>query len=183
MSKEILIAGIGNIFHGDDAFGSHVLRYLDCAERPAGADLRDFGIRCYDLAFAILEGYPAVILVDAVSRGEHPGTLFLLELDADRQDAMPARMDGHSIDLPTVLQLVRMYGGQIPRLFLVGCEPASLDCEDGDFGLSAEIANAVPSAAELVRSAIRDLRNAGMESSLHSLQSVNLKGQDYALLE
>jgi hydrogenase maturation protease len=155
MSDRLLIAGIGNIFFGDDAFGSEVARALMKMPWPAGVRVEDFGIRGYDLAYALMEGTPALLL-DVVSRGESPGTLYLIELDpaeAGRSETMP---DAHSLDPVTVLQMVHALGGETGPLWLLGCEPDALEDENGALGLSAPAEAAVEPALLRVKSFVGD---------------------------
>ena len=152
----ILIAAIGNIFHGDDAFGVAVADRLSRRTLPEEVRLVDFGIRGFDLAYALLDGYELTILVDAVARGEAPGTLFTLEIDPDA----PAGLDQPAVDVAThgmnpmrVLQMARAMGGNFGRILLVGCEPETLGPEDeGLMGLSATVEAAVDVAAGMVES-------------------------------
>jgi hydrogenase maturation protease len=165
----ILIAGIGNIFLGDDAFGVEVARRLMERELPPGVQVVDFGIRSYDLAFALLEHPAATILLDATPRGGEPGTLYLLALSMDdvpAQTEPPAAQDGpltanpmdaHSMNPVAALQLVRQYGGNPQNLYLVGAEPATLVAANGDFGLSAPLQQAVPAAIDMVQQLLDDL--------------------------
>ena len=81
MNGRILVAGIGNIFLADDGFGCEVVRWLAERELPDNVEVRDFGIRGMDLAYALMDPYEAVVLVDAVSRGEDPGTVYLIEAE------------------------------------------------------------------------------------------------------
>jgi hydrogenase maturation protease len=129
MTPRILIAGVGNIFFGDDAFGIEVVRRLGERPRPAGVVIRDFGIRGYDLACALQDGYDAVILLDACARGGPPGTLRVIEPVVDgNEPATPVPgLEMHHLDLGSVFQLVRAMGGRLPCLRLIGCEPASLE--------------------------------------------------------
>jgi hydrogenase maturation protease len=155
--RPLLVAGIGNIFFGDDAFGSEVARELMGRPLPEGVEVEDFGIRSYDLAYALMEGRDA-ILIDVAPRGEPPGTLYLIEPDVEaleREDAAPP--DGHSMNPVSVLRMVRSLGGRTGRLFLVGCEPSVLECEEGRMGLSERVRAAVPQAIEMVESLIHDL--------------------------
>src|SRR5690242_4451119 len=125
MKKRILVAGIGNIFFGDDAFGVEVVRELAQRPGPEEVQLIDFGIRSYDLAYALGEPYDAVILVDAVPRGGRPGTTYLLELDlADLSKGDWEAPDAHSLNPVSVLRLAQSFGRVSGKLFLVGCEPA-----------------------------------------------------------
>lgn len=132
----ILIAGIGNIFFGDDAFGCEVVRELLQRDWPEGVRVEDFGIRSYDLAYAIMDGYDIVILVDATPRGRSPGTISLIEPDLASLEADGGEVvNAHSMNPVRVLQMVRSLGGETQQLYLVGCEPAVLETEE--LGLSA----------------------------------------------
>ena len=156
----ILVAGIGNIFLGDDAFGVEVVRELTRSELPEGVNVVDFGIRGYDLAYAIMDGYAATILIDAAARGNPPGTLYLIEPDQEELSKLEAEVpDGHSLGLGQVLRLVQSFGGVIARLYLVGCEPAVLETEDGQIGLSEPVQAAVPQAVDMIRTLINDIRS------------------------
>jgi hydrogenase maturation protease len=159
-NDRILIAGIGNIFFGDDAFGVEVIRELTKAPLPEGVNAVDFGIRSYDLAYAIMDGYGATILVDITARGEPPGTVYLIELDQEKiGDLEGALPDGHSLDPVAVLRLTQSLGGQIERLYLVACEPAVLETEDGRIGLSEPVQAAVPEAIRTIRRLVDKLRS------------------------
>jgi hydrogenase maturation protease len=158
MSKRVLIAGIGNIFLGDDAFGVEVVRRLSRHTLPEAVRVVDFGIRSYDLAFAIMDGYDVIVLVDAVSRGEKPGTVYLIE--PEMEEASHGTVDvanAHSLNPAGVLQMVRSLGGRPSRLYLVGCEPAVLDTENGEMGLSASVEAAIPRAMEMIHSLLSEL--------------------------
>ena len=156
----ILIAGIGNIFFGDDAFGGEVIKELAKAPLPEGVDAADFGIRSYDLAYAIMDGYAATILVDITARGEPPGTVYLIELDQEKIGNLEATApDGHNLDPVAVLRLTQSLGGHIERLYLVACEPAVLESEDGRIGLSESVQAAVPEAARMIRRLVDKLRS------------------------
>ncbi len=154
-SKRILIAGIGNIFLGDDAFGVEVVQRLARLALPEGVRVVDFGIRGFDLAYALLDGYDATIMVDATPRGGAPGTLYVIEpeLDALNNLGAPA-VETHNLDPVKVLRLANMLGGQPRRLLVVGCEPAPLESEDGQMGLSAPAQAAVGEAVGLIESLI-----------------------------
>jgi len=136
----ILIACIGNIFLGDDGFGTEVARQLAGRELPPGVILKDFGIRGLDLTYALLDSYDLVILVDACSRGGEPGTVYLVEpdpIELDAPDSAPARLDPHSMNPMTVLRTARSMGGAQRRILIVGCEPADIGSdEEGKLGLS-----------------------------------------------
>jgi len=152
----ILVAGVGNIFRGDDAFGVEVVRRLAGRAMPPGVSVIDFGIRGHDLAYAILDGYDGVILVDATHRGGPPGTLYALELTPDELE-QPGSVGTHGVDLPSVFRLVLAMGGAFPRLTLVGCEPAELGSDDeGAMGLSELVQAVVELAVLLVEAMIAD---------------------------
>jgi hydrogenase maturation protease len=158
VSGRILVAGVGNIFRGDDAFGCEVVRRLAERPLPPGVRVADFGVRGHDLAYAILDGYDAVILVDAVGRGGEPGTLYALELDPNEPADPPRLTGGHAIDLPGVFRLVRAMGGTFPPVCLVGCDPGDLGPEDeGLMELSEPVAAAVGPAAGQVEALVADL--------------------------
>lgn len=140
-----LVAGIGNIFNGDDGFGPEVARRLLGRPLPEGVRVEDYGIRGVHLAYELLDGYDLVVLVDTVSRGEPPGTVYLVEPEVDLDQAPP--LDAHRMDPRSVLASVADMGGEVGRLLLVGCEPADLD--EG-IGLSPPVAAAVDMAADLV---------------------------------
>jgi hydrogenase maturation protease len=164
----ILVAGIGNIFFGDDAFGVEVVRELTKSELPEGVNVVDFGIRGYDLAYAIMDGYGATILVDTTARGNPPGTLCLIEPDQEELAKLEAEVpDGHGLGPLQVLRLVQSLGGDIARLYLVGCEPAALETEDGQIGLSEPVQAAVPQAAGMIRTLVKELR---ADAEMNSLQ-------------
>ena len=108
-TKRVLVAGIGNIFFGDDGFGVAVAAELKRAQLPPGVDVVDFGIRGMDLVFALGEGYDLALFVDAVPRGEAPGTVFLIE--PELEDRRAVMLDAHGMDPVKVLALA----GQLAR--------------------------------------------------------------------
>jgi hydrogenase maturation protease len=157
MAPRILIAGIGNIFLGDDAFGVEVVRRLATLNLPAAVRIADFGIRGFDLAYALQDGYETTILVDACPHGEAPGTLYVIEPDLksiDDPEAAPAVVEAHSMNPMNVLRMARAMNIKLKNVLLVGCEPETLGGEEGQMGLSASIEAAVEAAVELVESLI-----------------------------
>ena len=140
-----LVAGIGNIFNGDDGFGVEVAQRLARRPMPEGVRVEDYGIRGVHLAYELLEDYDLVVLVDAMATGDRPGTVSLLEPIVDLEDAPP--LDSHQMDPRAVLAMVEKMGGKVSRLLLVGCEPA--DVSEG-IGLSPVVAAAVDEAARMV---------------------------------
>lgn len=156
--KRILVAGIGNIFFGDDAFGCEVASQLRRKPLPEGVRVIDFGIRSYDLAYAIMDGYDATILVDATPQGSAPGTIYLIEPDLKKLDELPDEaVNAHSMNPVRVLQLVRSLGGKPGWLRVVGCEPAVLETEEGAMGLTEKVQAAVAPAIEMIETLIRKI--------------------------
>ncbi len=157
--KRILIAGLGNIFLGDDAFGVEVVHELARRPQPPEVSVVDLGIRSYDLAYALTDGYDAVILVDATPRGEPPGTISLIEPDVSRlQPVEHEAADAHTLNPVAALHLAQALGGQTGKIYLVGCEPANLVAgEDGDLGLSEPVHAAVPAAIATIESLVENL--------------------------
>jgi hydrogenase maturation protease len=139
-----LIAGVGNIFLGDDGFGVEVARRLAATALPARVTAADFGIRGLHLAYQLLDGYDTLILVDALARGGAAGTLYVLEAETL---GGPAALDAHALDPASVLAMVEKLGGRLGRVVVVGCEPATL--EEG-IGLSPPVERAVAQAVEVV---------------------------------
>jgi len=148
----ILVAGIGNIFLGDDGFGVEVIKHLAGSMFPGSVRVADFGIRGLDLAYALQDGYETVILVDACPRGEAPGTLYVLEPDIQALGAEEAAVDAHAVNPMSVLRMASAMGASMKRVLLVGCEPATLGGDEGHMGLSAPVGAAVDEAVALVRS-------------------------------
>jgi len=155
-AASILVAGIGNIFLGDDGFGVEVAQRLAARTLPEGVTVGDYGIRGYDLAYALMARPDHAILIDACPRGEAPGTLFVIDPDpADLGPAGdPGYLDGHAMNPVSVLRLARSLGGALNPVVVVGCEPATLGPEEGLIGLSAPVAAAVDDAVALVESLI-----------------------------
>jgi hydrogenase maturation protease len=153
--KNILVAGIGNIFFGDDAFGCEVVRQLLERPVPAGVTIKDFGIRSYDLAYAIMDA-EVTILVDATPQGKTPGTIFLIEPDLNSLAGAEV-VNAHGMNPIRALQMVRAMGGRPGKLYLVGCEPAVLEPEEGAMGLSDAVQAAAPKAVAMIESLVGEL--------------------------
>ena len=149
--QRMLIAGIGNIFLGDDGFGVEVAQRLAAGALPAGVEVRDFGIRGLHLAYEMLDGgYQTTIFVDAVPRGGAPGSLYLIEPELEHLPAAAAA-DAHAMDPAAVLATLKTLGGIPGRVLIVGCEPANV--EEG-IGLSGPVTEAVSGAVQFVREII-----------------------------
>ncbi len=155
--SRILVAGIGNIFLGDDAFGVAVAQRLLRQPVPAEVRVVDFGIRSLDLAYALQESWELAILVDAVQRGQTPGTLFVLEPETDQASIGAGSVDAtwspHGLTPASVIGLVKSMGGPLPALRVVGCEPATFGSEEEPaMDLSPLVQASVEEAARLVES-------------------------------
>jgi hydrogenase maturation protease len=161
-AARVLVAGIGNVFLGDDGFGVALASRLARGPLPAGVTVVDYGIRGMDLAYALLEGWDAVLLLDATPCGKVPGTLYVIEPDLDLVE--PA-FDAHGMDPVTVLALARALGGDtLPRTLVVGCEPLTRmtgDEPDVVAELSAPVLAALDEAVALVTGLITDVRSEG----------------------
>ena len=158
----ILVAGIGNIFLGDDAFGVEVARRMAGLELPASVRVADFGIRGFDLAYALQDGYETTILVDACPHGQPPGTLYVIEPDLkalDGPDAAPAMVEAHAMNPMNVLRMARAMNIDLKNILLVGCEPETLGGEQGQMGLSQPVEAAVDEAVKLVESLVNRILN------------------------
>jgi hydrogenase maturation protease len=156
----ILVAGIGNIFMADDAFGCEVAQRLSAREWPQEVRVVDFGIRGFDLVYALMDGYDVTIFVDATPRGGEPGTVYTIEPDLselDNLDAQGAMIEPHGMNPLKVLGMVKAMGGDLKRILLVGCEPETLGPEEGQMGLSEPVEAAVGEAVKVVESLVAKL--------------------------
>jgi hydrogenase maturation protease len=158
----ILVAGIGNIFLGDDAFGVEVIRRMAGLNLPASVRVSDFGIRGFDLAYALQDGYETTILVDACPHGQDPGTLYVIEPDLkvlDNPEDPQAAIEAHAMNPMNVLRMARAMNIELKNILLVGCEPETLGGEEGQMGLSAPVEAAVDEAVKLVESLVNRILN------------------------
>jgi hydrogenase maturation protease len=157
LQSRILVAGIGNVFLGDDGFGVALAGRLARRELPPGVDVVDYGIRGMDLALALQDDYAAAVLLDAVPGGQPPGTLYLIEPELPDEPGMP---DAHGLDPVSVLALARALGRTPPRTLVVGCEPAtrmSADDEEIVAALSEPVRAALDEAVRMVESLLHEL--------------------------
>jgi hydrogenase maturation protease len=160
MTRKTLVAGCGNIFLGDDAFGVEVARRLATEELPEGVRVTDFGIRGVHLAYELLNGYDTAILVDATPRGEPPGTVYLIEPEVEgesratlAEQAEAPLIDAHGMAPHEVLDLLSSLGSSVEQLLVVGCEPAEVTER---MGLSTTVEAAVPQALQLIRELVQE---------------------------
>jgi hydrogenase maturation protease len=156
--KRILVAGIGNIFLADDGFGVEVVKRLAERELPENVEVRDFGIKGMDLAYALMEDYETVIFVDAVPRGEKPGTVYLIEPEIEEEG--DAAIDTHGMDPVKVIRFARALGAKPVRTLVVGCEPQVIltgeNYDDMLMELSEPVQAAVDEAVKLVESLVEE---------------------------
>ena len=151
MSEEVLVAGIGNVFLGDDGFGPEVIRHLQAADQPAlPADVRlvDYGIRGIHLRYDLLDGYAALILIDALPTSGRPGEVTVLSVDAEDFAPTEDSYDPHGMNPVAVLAGLPALGGTLPPTYVIGAQP--MDLGQG-IGLSEPLHRAVPVAADAVR--------------------------------
>jgi len=151
--QRVMIAGIGNIFLGDDGFGVEVARRLADVQMPDGVRVADYGISGMHLAYDLAEGYDTTILVDATPRGGEPGTVYVMEVDVpgttstENSNGAALVPDAHGMQPDVVLGMLGMLGADPGRVLVVGCEPA---CTDEGIGLTAPVADAVGRAVDIV---------------------------------
>ena len=157
MTPRILVAGIGNIFLGDDAFGVEVAQKLLHMQWPERVRVADYGIRGFDLTYALMDGYDAAILIDAAPRGDAPGTLYVIEPDLHTlADPGDAAIETHGMNPMRVLAMVQSMGGAPKRVLVLGCEPSPWGDEEEQerMGLSEPVAAAVDEAVRMVVSLV-----------------------------
>ncbi len=166
--EQILVGCIGNIFLGDDGFGVEAARALAAAGLPPQATLVDYGIRGLDLAYALLQPWRAVILVDSIARGGVPGSLYLLTANIEANTEAKVDLVGaqnfnpHAMSPAQVLALAQLLGTVTAPVYIVGCEPQDFGAElEGRMGLSPAVTAAVPRSATMVLELIEQLQGAG----------------------
>jgi hydrogenase maturation protease len=152
-ARRVLVAGIGNVFLGDDGWGVALAGRLATRALPRGVDVADFGIRGMDLAYA-MQDYAAVVFLDATPRGESPGTLYVIEPDLDD---VAMTIDAHGMDPVKVLALARTLGAEtLPRTLVVGCEPQTrMSAEDER--IVAELTEPVRASLDAAVTLVEDL--------------------------
>jgi hydrogenase maturation protease len=153
----VLVAGIGNVFLGDDGFGCELARRLAQRELPRGVEVKDFGIRGMDLLYTLNEGYDVAIFLDATPRGGTPGTVYVIEPEIEDGEVA---LDTHGMDPVRVLALARQLGPVPERMLVVGCEPETVmspDAEEVVAELGEPVRAALDGAVETVESLIEEL--------------------------
>ena len=166
--NSILVAGIGNIFLGDDGFGSEVARRLMQRLAVPGLRVADFGIRGLDLAFALTDGWHTTIIIDAMPRGGEPGTIYVVEADLSTIDDGPVALEAHAMDPIRVLALARSMGAELKNILIVGCEPETFGSPDeGQLGLSSSVARAVESAIDVIETLVAKRKHKKQKESRH----------------
>jgi hydrogenase maturation protease len=154
----VLIAGIGNIFLGDDGFGVEVARRLSSCEMPTDVRVVDFGIRGLDLVYALQDGYETTILIDAFPQGKAPGTVSVVEPDLKDLQATPEQggfVEPHGMNPMNVLRMAKAMQAPLEQILLIGCEPAYLGGDDGHMGLSEPVEAAVNDAVKTTQNLVR----------------------------
>jgi hydrogenase maturation protease len=156
--KRVMIAGVGNMFMQDDGFGSAVIKKMLHKNFPEGVEIKDFGTGGLKLAYDLMRGYDGLILLDASTRGEKPGTLYVIEpnqddINPDLQQGGP--IDPHGADPATVLRFVKSIGSWPAKVVIVACEPESVG--DFEIGLSAPVMAAIDKAIEMVDEIVKDI--------------------------
>jgi hydrogenase maturation protease len=156
--KQILIAGIGNTWQRDDGFGSEVARRLEGRELPDGVAVIDFGTGGLDLAYQVMYGYDALLMIDISRQGGAPGTLYVMEVDEDEVTSGIEDGDAlnpHAMDPETVLRFIKLTGGWPGKVVIIACEPLTI--EEMGVGLSPVVEEAVDRAVELVLDQAKEL--------------------------
>ncbi|MCW3056782.1 MAG: hydrogenase maturation protease [Solirubrobacterales bacterium] len=157
-AARVLVAGVGNVFLGDDGWGVALASRLAARTLAPGVEVVDFGIRGMDLAYAMQDGYGVVVMLDATPRGELPGTLYVIEPELDQIDMT---VDAHGMDPAKVLALARTLGAEtLPRTLIVGCEPQNVMSDEEEFivgQLSEPVQASLDPAVGLVEELLADL--------------------------
>jgi hydrogenase maturation protease len=162
MGARILVAGIGNIFLGDDGFGSEVVRSAGLPQGDLRVRVIDYGIRGMHLAYDLLENWDTLVLVDAIPSRGNPGALHVFQADHEWPPETTG-VDAHSMDPAAVFASLRALGGSPPYTVVIGCEAGSV--EEG-IGLTEPVAKAVPRAARAVEELVAALQSPASSEAL-----------------
>ena len=164
--NSILVAGIGNAWLRDDGFGGAVARALEQRELPESVAVMDAGTGGLDLAYEVMRGFDALVLLDVSRQGGEPGTLYVMDVDEDSIDAKIEDGDAinpHGMDPQTVLRFVKSVGAWPGKVMVIACEPASV--EEMGWGLSEQVEGAVQRAVDVVLETIAELRSPAYQAS------------------
>ena len=156
--RSVLVAGVGNAWLRDDGFGGEVVRRLATQELPAGVSVMDAGTGGLDLAYEVMRGYDALVILDVSKQGGEPGTLYVIEPDEASTDGGiedGETINPHSMDPQTVLRFVKSIGAWPGRVMVIACEPAEV--EEMGWGLSTQVGGAVDRAVQLVLETVDEL--------------------------
>jgi hydrogenase maturation protease len=155
MTGKTLVAGVGNVFQRDDAFGVEVIRLLEGRPRPPGVKVADFGIRGVHLVYELLDGCDLFVLVDAAQRGCAPGTVTVLEVEPEHLPSPSGVMDAHGLAPDQVFAMLAALGGRPGRSLVVACEPADVSA---GMGLSDQVQEALPAAVRAVEEILEQVQ-------------------------
>jgi hydrogenase maturation protease len=161
VDPQILVAGVGNAWMKDDAFGGQVVKRLDERDLPDGVSVMDFGTGGLDLAYEVMRGYHALILVDVSRQGGEPGTLYVMEPDPAEIESIEdgEMLNPHGMDPESVLRFVRSVGGWPGKVLVVACEPARV--EEMGLEMSPEVEAAADRAVAVVLDTVDEIRGEG----------------------
>jgi hydrogenase maturation protease len=151
VSTRILVAGVGNVFHGDAGFGVEVARRLERHPLPEGITVADVGLRSLHLAYAMLDRPDLLVVIDAVRRGGPPGTIYLMDATEMASSSPRDVPETRGVSMTTVVTAIWTLGGKAPPILLVGCEPEFVGER---MGLSAAVKNALPKAEDLIHGTV-----------------------------
>ncbi|HEU4414823.1 MAG TPA: hydrogenase maturation protease [Candidatus Angelobacter sp.] len=167
VKPEILVAGIGNIFLGDDAFGVEAVKRLLHRNLPEKVRVADFGIRGFDLVYALQDGYETTILVDACPNGHAPGTVYVIEPDLNQADGSESQsvVDTHGMNPMQVIRMAKAMNAPLKRMLVVGCEPETLGGEEGKMGLSGPVEAALDESVRVIENLVNRILDGTWQDS------------------
>jgi len=146
-AKRVLVAGVGNVLRGDDGFGPAVTELL--GHLPEGVDVIETGIGGIALLQELMAGCDGLVLIDALDRGDEPGTVTVIEPEIPEAVHVP---DVHLADPNRVLSMAKTMGVLPDRVVIVGCQPVGMD--DLGAGLSPQVRSALPTAVARIEETV-----------------------------
>ncbi len=155
----ILIAGVGNVLRCDDGFGIEVMHRLEETLAVEGVEFFESGIAGISLVQKLMDGFDALIIIDALDRGAEPGRVFVLEPDAKSLRHPPSHheaTDLHQADPEVVLRMASALNTLPPRAWIVGCQ--AQDCDALGAPLTEAVACAVPVAVDRIWQIVQSLQ-------------------------